>query len=58
MRTEVRKARSRWGRGQEGVRNALVATGQLKVHVVITGEKRWLKTSAWDSEHILSRNFL
>ena len=50
MRTEVRKARSRWGRGQEGVRNALVATGQLKVHVVITGEKRWLKTSAWDCE--------
>ena len=39
MRTEVRKARSRWERGQEGVRNALVATGQLKVHVVITGKK-------------------
>lgn len=58
MRTEARKARGRWGRGQEGVRNALVATAQLKVHVIITGGKRWLETSAWDCEHILSRNFL
>lgn len=35
MRTEVRKARA----DGEGIRNALVATGQLKVHVVITGKK-------------------
>ena len=50
MRTDTRKVRSRLGSGQE----APVATGQLTVHVVITGEKRWLKTSAWDCEHTFS----
>lgn len=54
LRTETRKVRNRLGRGQE------CPSGQQLAEDLcgIKEEKRWLKTSAWDCEHMLSGIFL